>query len=157
MKRILFFFLLLSCFRINSQTVTITQPNGGETLYVCQTYTISWNQSGVVSNYWNIDYSLDGGLIWSSVTSNYLATNGKYVWTIPTVQSSTVLVRVKDALNAATVDQSNNIFTINIPVTLSVPNGGQVWPAASTQTISWVSTGFSNLYTISSSTNNGAS
>jgi hypothetical protein len=29
-----------------AQTVTITQPNGGEILYACQTYTVMWDSNG---------------------------------------------------------------------------------------------------------------
>lgn len=43
-----------------AQSITITQPNGGEVLYSCQQYTIKWTASGT-SNYYNIDYSLNGG------------------------------------------------------------------------------------------------
>src|ERR1041384_1688449 len=109
MRKLSFVFLLyvFSHSFSKAQTVTVTQPNGSEVLYWCQTYTIMWTQTGNVSNYWNIDYSLDGGTIWISVTSNYLSANGTYVWSVPSVQSSSVLVRVKDALNASTVDQSN--------------------------------------------------
>ena len=101
---------------VNAQTITITQPNGGEILYACQQYNVQWTQTGNPSNYWNIDYSLDGGTIWTSVASNFLSSNGSFLWTVPNVQSNTVLMRVFDAQNAGTVDQSNANFTINIPI-----------------------------------------
>ena len=151
-------FLLLTLFSFiycSSQSVTIIQPNGGEILYACQTYTVTWSQTGAPSNYWNIDYSLDGGTIWTSVTSNYLSTNGQFVWTVPNVQSNTVLIRVRDAQNTNTADQSNNFFTINIPVILTSPNGGEVWQGNTTQNITWNAIGTSNSYTIQYSTNGG--
>ena len=123
MKKLLLFIAVLFISHLNAQTITVTAPNGGEVLYSCQQYTVTWTQTGSPSNYWNIDYSLDGGTIWSSVSSNYLSTNGTFVWTVPNVQSSTVLMRVKDALNSSTVDQSNAYFTINVPVVLTSPNG----------------------------------
>ncbi|MFN3404906.1 MAG: hypothetical protein ACK40G_12475 [Cytophagaceae bacterium] len=63
--KLLFFGVILSmiAFQGKSQTVAITQPNGGEQLAVCQQYLIKWTQTGTPSNYWNIDYSIDGGTI----------------------------------------------------------------------------------------------
>ncbi|MCE3297375.1 MAG: hypothetical protein K0R65_3089, partial [Crocinitomicaceae bacterium] len=152
--------LLLSLLLIpfsQAQTVTISQPNGGEVLYACQQYPVTWSQTGSPSNYWNIDYSLDGGIIWASVTSNYLSTNGQFLWTVPNVQSNTVLVRVRDAQNPATADQSNAVFTINIPVSLTSPNGGEVWQGNTVQNITWNAFGTSNTYTIQYSVNGGSS
>jgi hypothetical protein len=140
-----------------AQTVTIVQPNGGEILYACQQYLVTWTQTGSPSNYWNIDYSLDGGTIWTSVTSNYLSTNGQFLWTVPNVQSTTVLMRVRDALNSSTTDQSNAFFTINIPVLLTSPNGGEVWQGNTVQNITWNAIGTSNTYNIAYSTNGGTS
>jgi hypothetical protein len=124
-------------------------------LYSCQQYNVTWSQTGSPSNYWNIDYSLDGGTIWTSVTSNYLSTNGSFLWTVPYVQSNTVLMRVKDALNSATVDQSNNYFTINIPVLLTSPNGGETWQGNTVHNITWNSQGTSNYYNIAYSVDGG--
>jgi hypothetical protein len=149
--------MLTASFLSNAQSVTITQPNGGEVLYACQTYQIRWTQTGSPSNYWNIDYSLDGGTIWTSVASNFLVTNGQYNWTVPNVQSSTVKMRVMDANNSSTVDMSNNVFTINIPVVLTSPNGGENWVGGTVQNITWNLQGTSNTFNLAYSTNNGSS
>ena len=146
---------LFSGFLVNSQTVTVIQPNGGEVLYACQQYNVTWSQTGTVSNYWNIDYSLDGGTIWASVATNFLSTNGQFTWTVPTIQSNTVLLRVYDAQNAAVVDRSNAFFTINIPVTLTSPNGGETWQGNTVHNITWNAAGTSNRYNIDYSIDNG--
>ncbi|BDS11782.1 T9SS type A sorting domain-containing protein [Aureispira anguillae] len=152
-----FYFLCILILAQNSfaQSITLVQPNGGEVLYACETYPVQWTQTGTVSNYWNIDYSLDGGIIWTSVASNYLSTNGQFNWTVPNVQSSTVLMRVRDALNTTTEDTSDAVFTINIPITLISPNGGEVWKGRTVQNITWNAAGTSNSYTIQYSTDNG--
>ena len=155
MKKLLLLSALIISSIAGAQTVAISAPNGGEVLYSCQQYTVTWTQTGSPSNYWNIDYSLDGGTIWTSVTSNYLASNGTFLWTVPYVQSSTVLMRVRDALNNAVVDQSNAYFTINIPVLLTAPNGGEVWQGNTTHNITWTSISTTNYYTISYSINSG--
>jgi len=138
------------------QTITVVNPNGGETLYACQSYTISWTTSGTLSNYYDISYSLDGGTIWASITTNYLSTNGQYVWTVPNVQSSTCLIRVRDAQNGTIVDQSNANFTINIPITVLTPNGGESIQGGDTYTITWNGIGTSGSYNLYYSTNGGS-
>ncbi|MFK5004329.1 hypothetical protein, partial [Klebsiella pneumoniae] len=59
-KILLFLFAAFSLVFTQAQSVTVTQPNGGEVLYGCQTYQVKWNSTGT-SNYWNIDYSLNNG------------------------------------------------------------------------------------------------
>lgn len=153
----LFITLLAAAFTTKAQTITITQPNGGEILYPCQFYTVEWTQSGTVSNYWNIDYSVDGGTIWASVTTNYLATNGRFTWQVPNVISNTVLLRVSDAQNAAVSDQSNAIFSIRKALTVTSPNGGEVLQGGTVHNITWNNhTGNSSSYTLYYSVNNGS-
>jgi hypothetical protein len=85
--------LLLIAFTISllhyakAQSITIANPNGGEIFYSCEEQLINWNSSGVSSDLWNIDYSLDGGTIWTSIASNYLSADGTFLWTIPFVES----------------------------------------------------------------------
>lgn len=154
----LFIALLLSIgsFGLNAQTITVQTPNGGEVLYACQSYTISWSTSGTLSNYYDIHYSLDGGTIWASIASNYLSLNGQYSWTVPQVQSTTCLVRVRDAQNTTILDISDAHFTINIPVTVLAPNGGEVLQGGQVYPITWNAQGTSNSFTIHYSLNGGS-
>ncbi len=134
-----------------SQNITISQPNGGEILYPCGTYPIQWTASGT-SNYYNIDYSLDGGTIWASVTSNYLSTTGVFNWVVPDVISSTVLIRITDAQNGTIVDESDNLFQIRVSIELTSPNGGETWKAGTTQQITWNDEGTTGSFRILYST-----
>ena len=146
-------FLFTSAF---GQTITVVNPNGGESLYACQSYTITWTKTGTLSNYYDISYSLDGGTIWASITTNYLSTNGQFVWTVPNIQSSTCLIRIQDAQNGTIIDQSNANFTINIPVAVLTPNGGQTLQVGDTYTITWNGVGTSGSYNLYYSTNGGS-
>ncbi|RYE15874.1 MAG: hypothetical protein EOP51_26520, partial [Sphingobacteriales bacterium] len=150
--------MLMAASFANAQSITITKPNGGEILYPCQDYVITWTQTGNPSNYWNIDYSIDGGTIWASVATNYLASNGQFTWTVPNVITSTALIRVYDAQNPATTDQSNALFSIQKPVTLTSPNGGEVLTGNSVYNITWdaIAAGTST-FSISYSLNGGTS
>ncbi len=140
-----------------AQTVTVITPNGGEVLYACQSYNITWSQTGNPSNYWNIDYSSNGGATWTSVASNLLISNGTFAWTVPNLQSSTVIMRIVDAANGNVTDQSNSNFSINIPVTVNIPNGGESWLAGTTQNITWTALGTSGIFDIYYSVNGGSS
>lgn len=161
MKRILFF-LAMVCTSIlgYAQSVTITQPNGSEQLYSCQTYQIKWTATGT-SNFWSIDYSLNNGAIWTSVATN-LSVNPSggvynYSWTIPFVSSPTALVRVRDYNDTLKQDVSNAAFSISYPITVLSPNGGETWQGLSQQTISWSAQGTSGVFAIEYSLNNGTS
>ncbi|MFT3980084.1 MAG: hypothetical protein QM687_06405 [Ferruginibacter sp.] len=157
LRSICFCILLMTACFAKAQTITITKPNGGEVLYPCQSYTITWTQTGTPSNYWNIDYSIDGGTIWASVATNYLSTNGQFVWTVPNVTTTTALIRVYDAQNTATVDQSDALFSIQKAVTLTAPNGGEVLTGNSVYNITWDAiAGGTTGFTISYSINNGS-
>ncbi len=140
-----------------SQQITVVQANGGEELYACETYPITWTFSGTLSNYFDIDYSLDGGTIWASATSSYFSNTGVFNWVVPEVESSTVLFRIKDSQNGTIVDQSDNFFSIGIPVEVISPNGGETYVGNTVETISWDATGTSNTFNLYYSTNNGSS
>jgi hypothetical protein len=137
-----------------AQSITVTQPNGGELLYGCQNYTIKWTSSGV-SNYYDIHYSLDGGTIWSSVATNINITNNQYVWTVPMATSSTVLIRVMDHNAPAKRDSSNGYFTINLPINVTAPNGGEVWQGLTSHLITWNPAGTSGIFNLSYSIDGG--
>ena len=155
MKRFLFFLLTYLLFaNANAQSVTITQPNGGEVLYGCQTYLIKWTSSGT-SNFWNIDYSLNNGAIWTSVASDINITNGQYSWTVPMVSSTTVLVRVRDFSDTTKQDASNAVFTIQKPITITAPNGGETWQGLTSHSITWNPAGTSGVFNIYYSIDNG--
>ncbi|MBC8757225.1 hypothetical protein H2O64_21325, partial [Kordia sp. YSTF-M3] len=146
--------LLLIVFAISlvnyakAQNATIINPNGGEIFYSCEEQLISWNSSGVSSDLWNIDYSLDGGTIWSSIASNYLSADNTFLWTIPFVESEDVLVRVTNALDTNASDTSDAFFSIRIPIKLSSANGGETLFGNTSHNITWNASGTSNRYTI---------
>ncbi|BDS13173.1 T9SS type A sorting domain-containing protein [Aureispira anguillae] len=152
----LMFLLSWTIVSMQAQTITVIAPNGGETLYSCQQYPITWSVSGgSTSGYYTIDYSLDGGTIWASATSYYLTNNNTFMWTVPNLQSSTVLIRVRDSYNSLVEDISDNLFSINYPIDVVSPNGGEVWTSLNTYTINWTAVGASNRYNIHYSKNNG--
>ncbi len=127
-------------------TVTLTAPNGGETLSAGGTYTVTWNASdniGVASV--DLAYSIDGGVTFMTIASG-LANTGSYRWSVPNTPAASVLLQVAahDAAGNSAQDVSDNPFAIvdtTAPsVTVNVPNGGEVWIVGASQAITWSAT-----------------
>ncbi len=125
--------------------VQVVQPNGGENLFVGQTYQIVWNAQGI-SNV-KLEYSTNGGSTWNyiatvpAITTNKVRLSGKhpkdpnatiegtlgtYSWVIPNTPSNQCLVRVSDDANPSVFDVSDNFFSISAPMTegWTVQNSG---------------------------------
>ncbi|MBN8702246.1 MAG: T9SS type A sorting domain-containing protein [Bacteroidetes bacterium] len=139
---------------IKAQLITVSNPNGGESLSACTVYNISWTASAT-SGFYSVDYSIDGGVSWTSLATNLSATN--YLWTVPNTFSSNCLVKVSDFNNTNISDQSNGAFTITSSLILTSPNGGESWQVGGpAQNITWTANGTSANLTIEYSTNAGS-
>jgi hypothetical protein len=152
---LLFFAAMVIAYSSQGQTVTVTSPNGGELLTSCQVHNITWTYTGMPSGSWSIDYSTNNGSSWIAIVYNYATFVGTYNWVVPNFQSSTCLIRVRDASNATVNDQSNGFFTINVPMQLVTPNGGEAWVPLTVHNIVWSGAGPSNYYDIDYSINGG--
>lgn len=105
-------------------TVTITAPNGGDTLVAGTTRTITWyaaDAGGIASV--ALYYSIDGGGYWTPVTATLAGNPGSFDWVIPDTPTSHGLVRatVTDLDGHTAVDFSDAPFRITRPVFL--PDG----------------------------------
>ncbi len=74
-------------------------PKGGENWRADTLHTITWTSSGVKSV--NIDYSLNDGLSWQNIVSNYPADSGSYSWNVPSISSTKCLIRITIASRSA--------------------------------------------------------
>jgi hypothetical protein len=155
LKKYLLLVLLTATTIAYGQTITIINPNGGENLLACTVDSIRWNHSGT-NGYFNVDYSLDGGINWAAIATNF---NGSAcAWTVPNIPSTQCLVRVVQNDNPAVFDLSNGTFTISTVLKLITPNGGENWQVgAGTQNISWTANGTSTNLRLQYSTNSGSS
>jgi len=126
--------------------MTVITPNGGEVWQAGSTQRIQYNRTGGYPEKINIEYSIDGGLIWDPVYVPSGTTNAfnelHYDWVVPDTPSSTCLVRIVDQEGVALNEVSDNVFTI-LPATLEVtsPNGGENWFAGSSHQIMWNKSG----------------
>ena len=167
-------------FTIPPSGITVLFPNGGEEFFNSQARSIRWSVQSIVNV--NIDYSTNNGVSWNSIATNIPANRTFHNWIVPiNVISSQVLVRVVDASNTTVLDVADATFAIvsqpeiditkyrggqfdgyskdnNLPKTLTVssPNGGEIWNGATTQNITWNSQNIDNVR-IEFSSNNGSS
>jgi hypothetical protein len=131
-------------------SVTVTQPNGGETLASGSFYTITWTASdnvGVASQ--DVFFSADGGITFEPIATALPGGRRSHNWTVPS--TGTTLGRIKvvarDAAGNQASDTSDYNFTIAvlpgdpIPPTVQVlsPNGGEILVTGSSYLIRWTS------------------
>ena len=90
--------------------ITVTAPNGGETLTAGTSTNITWTWSGTFSTV-NLDYSTNGGTSWTSIVTG-TANDGSQAWTVPSTATTQGRVRVS---GGTATDMSNANFTISVP------------------------------------------
>ncbi len=137
--------------------ITVTYPNGGDSLYADSSYDITWT-TNLTTERIKIEYSTNLGTDWSEIIASKPADTLAYSWTVPNTPSDSCLVRISDSATGFPSDVSDAAFTIlPIPyVTITSPNGGEVWYIDSTYDITWTSEGTSDFLFIDCSIDSGA-
>ncbi len=142
--------------------VVVVAPNGGEVLVAGTTTQVTWTNKYYTGNV-TLSYSLNNGATWTVITSN-LVNTGAYAWAIPAdIASTQCLVKVADATTASPMDVSNAVFTIAAPppppapdgITVSEPNGGEIWEVGTVRAVTWTVDGFDDLVNVYFSSDNG--
>ena len=144
-----------------SNSLTVTSPNGGQVWDVGSTHNITWSRSGNTGSSVKLQYSTNGGSSWKSI-HNATPNDGSYSWRIPDAPSTNCLVKVTSTSNSSYYDISNSNFTIREQIsnslTVTSPNGGQVWDVGSTHNITWSRSGNTgSSVKLQYSTNGGSS
>jgi len=106
---------LISPVILYSQSLTITYPNGGESLTTGDSVNVTWNTTKIDSvPYVDLSYSLDNGSTWEIIETN-VENNGSYLWGIPLFpeDNSQCLVKVYDNDDGVPFDVSDNSFSIS--------------------------------------------
>jgi hypothetical protein len=126
----------------------LTAPNGGETLVADDIANITWSSVNLSENVRiEINRSYPGGA-WETVTASAPNT-GTYAWTVTTPASTTARIRVSGTTHTAVKDTSNANFTIVArSVTVTAPNGGEVWTVPEVHSITWNWQYVTGLYNI---------
>ena len=133
----------------------MTSPDGGEKWFAGTSHNITWNSGSFLSNFVDIEYSVDSGATWTTVTVS-TTNDGSFPWVLPNTPSTQSLVRIKESGNPTAFDISDSLFTIAPHITVTAPNGGEVKTGCEVQTISWEAGGTSNIYKIEFSADSGA-
>lgn len=96
------------------QEITVTSPNGGETLTGGTNTQIKWNTLTPGGNV-SLFYTLDPDQGWSKIAEN-LPNNGSYTWQVPNSASSKAIVEARwtyAGIDANCFDQSDKYFHQN--------------------------------------------
>ena len=105
----------------NAPGITVSYPNGGETLPTGAIVNITWSSTGTVGDV-KIEYSTNNGGAWSTIAAA-TANDGSYSWTVPAVTSSQCLVRISEAADGMPIDSSDSVFSIAVVAeTLTAPS-----------------------------------
>lgn len=128
--------------------LTLTAPNGGEQWTSGSTYDITWTYENVTGN---VTLMLLGPATHPNnnlIAQNVPVTDETFAWTIPAtvLPGSYYHVRIFSQMNpnCYVSDVSDTPFTITggtppppLSLTLTAPNGGEIWQAGTTQAITW--------------------
>jgi hypothetical protein len=138
-------------------TITVLQPNGGESWLIGSSQTIAWTSINLTGNV-KIELSTNGGSTFPTVIAASTANDGTEPWTVAGSASSTARIRVSSVSMPSTLDISNGNFTITqSSITVTAANGGETWEIGAPQTITWTSTGVSGTVNVELSRNGGSS
>ena len=133
-------------------SVTVTSPNGGESLNVGDTYTVTWDSTNVDSI--SLGYSFGAGsLNWidTDITTSKNTGTYSYDWTvgIGNIQEGDSrdvkisIIAYETGVGSVT-DESDNFLTITKQQEPSISvlssNGGESWEIGESYNISWTST-----------------
>ncbi|MEK6301106.1 MAG: hypothetical protein AABO41_10325 [Acidobacteriota bacterium] len=133
----------------HAPTVTLTAPNGGETLGGGSNFEIKWSAADsdgddTIQSF-EVRLSTDGGATFNTIiASNVSGVARTFNWSVPIgVNTAAARVRVTVTDNAAATaqDDSNASFTISdtgVFLVLAAPNGSQTLRFGQAFTITWV-------------------
>ncbi|MDP7032577.1 MAG: FG-GAP-like repeat-containing protein [Gemmatimonadota bacterium] len=142
---------------------TLLTPNGGEAWCALSTQTISWSEGTGIPTLYDVEFSTDGGGTWAPVESGTSSGGGSVSWYVPDAPTASGRVRVVlescGGTDADTTDADFSILPAAAPApSVTVPNGGEVWPAGSVQAITWTNASCPETNTtVSLSTDSGVS
>ena len=130
---------------LTTGSLTLSSPNGGETLVAGTTHSITWTASGIASV--DLAYRTSSAGAWLPIAGGVAASGGSYLWTVPATLTTQARVQITETGNPSLSDLSNADFAITTPasLTLSSPNGGETLVAGTTHSITWTASGIASV------------
>ncbi|WP_128700698.1 DUF2341 domain-containing protein [Candidatus Velamenicoccus archaeovorus] len=122
--------------------ITVTAPNGGETINSGSTATITWNAQAIDGNTGKvkIQYSTDNGATYPNTIVSNLNNTGTYSWLVPDNPSQTAKIKIVSEDFPLVYDESDASFRI-LSLEVSSPNGGEIWEVGKPHGITWFASG----------------
>ena len=124
--------------------LTVTKPNGGETLMLNQPTTITWSSLGFSPTHTvKIELSRNGGVTYPEVLAASAPDTGSFVWTPQLPASSVCRIRITSVLDPTVSDTSDADFSIvQGTLVVTAPNGGELARFGQRVIIKWTATDF---------------
>ncbi len=119
-------------------SLSVVAPNGGENWTIGCPYAIQWLSSNTAGTI-KIELYKDNNFC-MTICSQVPVTMSSYTWIPPVtvVAAGTYKVKITSLTSAAAFDFSDGNFAINPgTITVTSPNGGEVWQKGSTHQILW--------------------
>ena len=116
----------------------VQYPNGGETLWQGETYTIRWSFPSIEGSVKIVlSRILDPDITLTNSTPN----TGSFNYTVPITLEPSPLYKIQiKTPSGALIDESDNIFEIigSEWIKVNYPNGGESWELLKTYGINWI-------------------
>jgi Subtilase family/Secretion system C-terminal sorting domain len=116
-------------YEILQPSVNVEYPYGTETWVPGQTEYIRWSAYGGDPNSFTLEFSIDGGSSWNTISNTIPSTSRSYAWTVPAVVTNNALIRITRNVVGYS-DMSHYPFTILdqpvLTVTSSCPGYAQL-------------------------------
>ncbi len=131
----------------NIGVLDLVSPNGGELWQAETIQSIKWMTSSHTAAA-NIYYSVNNGVNWISITSNYACVSNdtnRYSWTVPAgISSANMLIKIENSANNTINDISASKFTIgNLAIT--APTITDKLQSGRQKVITWTSDNIGNV------------
>jgi hypothetical protein len=103
---------------ISPPYVSLSAPNGGQSLRAGETYTIVWFAGGYEVSSARLSLSLNNGDSWSTIIASQ-PTSGTYSWIVPNVTSNQAKIKV-EAMSGGGLVKATDISEANFSITGSI-------------------------------------
>jgi uncharacterized membrane protein len=124
-----------------SSPIAVTAPNTAVTWAAGSTRTVTWTHSLGAAQTFDVDFSADNGVTWTSLATGVLAatsTTGTYTGLMPTTLTTQAVVRVSPTGLPINGDISNVVFSLVAPaITVTAPNTNVNWATGSSKNVTW--------------------
>ncbi|MFH1676345.1 MAG: hypothetical protein ABIC40_04895, partial [bacterium] len=124
--------------------ITIVKPNGGEVWVADTSEEITWLNDGDTGVNVKIEYTISDMFPTEIIGST--PNDGSFIWDpIPDLNFDEVKIEITSIEKPSIYDNSDNYFTVlpagGASLTVTIPNGGEIWPAVGSEEITWESVG----------------